>query len=105
MVVVTKNDILKYGIKVGILILFLFIFTKILQPHKEKTQIKISNLISQDKLIKCLEETLPIMKQTVSSAEGSEEEIEKINPLKATLDMQLGMMNNLKPKEEKEQKK
>lgn len=98
MTVVSKKDILKYGSKIGILLIFLFLFSKILNPDKEE-KIKFPSLISQNKLLLCLEETIPIMKQVNGSNTNEDlEELEKINPLQAIVDTQLGMINNLKPK-------
>lgn len=97
MTVVSKKDILKYGSKIGILFIFLFLFSKILNPNKQES-IKFPNLTEQDKLIICLEESIPIIKQVNGTKEDFEEKIERINPLQEIINRQLGMLNNLKPK-------
>jgi len=61
------------------------------------------SIIEQDRLIKCLEENLPMLKQVKQTEENVwEEEIEKINPLKVMIDLQLSAINNIKPKEKEE---
>lgn len=103
MTVVSKKDIIKYGVKIGILLLFLFIFSKMLNWKQGEKELKIPGIIEQNKLMGCLEENLPVMKQVKNTEEILwEEEIEKINPLKIMLDLQLGMINNIKPKEKEE---
>lgn len=105
MTVVSKKDIIKYGVKIGVLLLFLLIFSKILNWKQEEKNLKIPSIVEQKKLIGCLEENLPVMKQVKNTEETLwEEEIEKINPLKIMLDLQLSMINNIKPKEKEENK-
>lgn len=105
MTVVSKKDIIKYGVKIGVLLLFLLIFSKILNWKQEEKNLKIPSIVEQKNLIGCLEKNLPVMKQVKNTEETLwEEEIEKINPLKIMLDLQLSMINNIKPKEKEENK-
>lgn len=104
MTVINKKDILKYSIKIGILLFFLFIFSKYLNQDKDNKKIEFSSIINKEKLIQCLEETIPIMKQINGTQEDWEEKIEEINPLKIIIDSQLNMANNIKLKEKEENK-
>ena len=104
MTVVKGKDILKHGIKIGIFLIFLFLLQKIFISSK-KEEIKLPKLIDETKLIACLEESMPIMKEVNNvDKEDLEEKVEKINPLKLVVDTQLEGMNNIKPKENKEEK-
>ncbi len=108
MTVVKGKDILKNGIKIGIFLIFLFLFQKIMISSSKET-IKIPELIDESKLISCLEDTMPIMKQVSSvEREDLEEKVETIDPLKLVVDIQLEGMNHIiakeKEKEEEEQK-
>lgn len=105
MTVVNKKDITKYGVKIGILLLFLFVFSKILNPA-EKERLKISSVVTQEKIERCLEENIPIMKQVNSNKQVDDdgsEQIEKINPLQLVVGTELNVINNLKTKEKKEE--
>lgn len=104
MTVVSKKDIIRYGVKMGALLLFMLLFSKILSWNQDEKRIIVPSVIEQDKLIGCLEENLPVIKQVKHTEETAwEEEIEKINPLKIMLDLQLSMINNIKPKAKEEQ--
>lgn len=104
MTVVKGKDILKHGIKIGIFLIFLFLLQKIFISSK-KEEIKLPKLIDETKLIACLEDSMPIMKEVNNiDKEDLEEKVEKINPLKLVVDTQLEGMNNIKPKENKEEK-
>lgn len=103
MTVVKGKDILKNGIKIGIFLIFLFLFQKIMALSSKET-IKLDELIDESKLISCLEDTIPVMKQTNrANAEDLDEKVEKINPLKIAVDVQLEAINNIKQKEDKKQ--
>ena len=103
MTVVKGKDILKHGIKIVIFLIFLFLLQKIFISSK-KEEIKLPKLIDETKLIACLEDSIPIMKEVNNiDKEDLEEKVEKINPLKLLVDTQLEGMNNIKPKENKEE--
>ena len=103
MTVVKGKDILKNIIKIGIFLIFLFLLQKIFISSK-KEEIKLPKLIDETKLIACLEDSIPIMKEVNNiDKEDLEEKVEKINPLKLLVDTQLEGMNNIKPKENKEE--
>lgn len=103
MTVVKGKDILKHGIKIGIFLIFLFLLQKIF-ISSPKEEIKLPKLIDETKLIACLEDSMPIMKEVNNvDKEDLEEKVEKINPLKLVVDTQLEGMNNIKPKENKEE--
>lgn len=101
MTVVKGKDIIKIGIKIIILIIFLSILQKI-SNSDPKEKVKLSKFINKDKLIACIEENILIMKQIdTEDKEDLEEKVGKINPLKMILDIQLEAMNNIKPKEKR----
>ena len=102
MTVVKGKDILKYGIKIGIFLISLFVLQKIfISSSKEK--IKLPELVDESKLIGCLEDTIPVMKEvSQTNKEDLEEKVEKIDPLKFVVDTQLQGINNIKIKENNE---
>jgi len=102
MTVVKGKDIIKNVIKIVIFFIFLFLLQKIYISFKSET-IKIPKIIDETKLISCLEDTIPVMKQMNNTpTEDLEEKVEKINPLKLVVDIQLEAMNNIKLKEKEE---
>lgn len=101
MTVVGKKDILKYGIKIGMLLLFLFIFSKVLDKDKEKEKVSIPNIVKKESLVQCIEGNIPIIKQTNNNKEDIDVNMNTINPLKMALDIQIGMINNIVVKEVK----
>lgn len=104
MTVVKGKDIIKNVIKIVIFFIFLFLLQKIYISFKSET-IKIPKVIDETKLISCLEDTIPVMKQMNNTPkEDFEEKVEKINPLKLVVDIQLEAMNNIKLKEKEEEK-
>lgn len=106
MTVVNKKDIARYGVKIGILLIFLFVFSKILNPA-EKEKIKIPSIITQEKLQGCLEQNIPIIKQVIKEQgnDDNDNEIEKVNPLQLIVGAELKIINNLKTKEEEKEEK
>lgn len=105
MTVVSKKDIIKYGVKIGILLLFLLLFRCLLNWSQGEGKITLPSIMKQDKLMGCLEENLPMMRQVKQEEENIwEEELEKVNPLKIVMDLQLSMVNHVKPKEKEESK-
>lgn len=97
--ILNKKDILKYGIKLGIVLVCLFMFIEIIKQSNQKEEIKLQGVLSKDKLESCLEETIPMMKQVNGNMEDFEEKIESINLLEYTVSKQLAMLNEIKPKE------
>lgn len=105
MTVVSKKDIIKYGVKIAILLLFLLLLRGLLNWTQGEGKITLPMIIQQDKLIGCLEKNLPMMKQVKQEEEDVwEEELEKVNPLKIVMDLQLSMVNHVKLKEKEESK-
>ena len=99
--ILNKKDILKYGIKLGIVLVCLFMFIKIIKQSNQKEEIKLQGILSKDRLESCLEETIPIMKQVNGNMEDFGEKIEGINLLDYTVSKQLAMLNEIRPKENK----
>lgn len=101
--VVRGKDIIKYGIKIGIFLFCLFLFQKILTSSSKET-IKLPNLMEANKLMGCLEDTLPIIKEVNhDTQEDLEEKIEQIDPLKIMVGRQLEAINHIKVKEKKQE--
>ena len=105
MTVVKGKDILKYGIKIGIFLIFIFLMQKIfISSSNEK--IELPKLLDETKMIGCLEDTIPIMKEVNNiNKEELEEKVEKINPLKLVVNSELTAISNIIPKEKQEIKK
>ncbi len=99
--ILNKKDILKYGIKLGIVLVCLFMFIEIIKQNNQKEEIKLQGILSKDRLESCLEETIPIMKQVNGNMEDFGEKIEGINLLDYTVSKQLSMLNEIRPKENK----
>lgn len=99
--ILNKKDILKYGIKLGIVLVCLFMFIEIIKQSNQKEEIKLQGILSKDRLESCLEETIPIMKQVNGNMEDFGEKIEGINLLDYTVSKQLAMLNEIRPKENK----
>lgn len=99
--ILNKKDILKYGIKLGIVLVCLFMFIEIIKQSNQKEEIKLQGILSKDRLESCLEETIPIMKQVNGNMEDFGEKIEGINLLEYTVSKQLAMLNEIRPKENK----
>ncbi len=99
--ILNKRDILKYGIKLGIVLVCLFMFIKIIKQSNQKEEIKLQGILSKDRLESCLEETIPMIKQVNGNMEDFGEKIEGINLLDYTVSKQLAMLNEIRPKENK----
>ena len=99
--ILNKKDILKYGIKLGIVLVCLFMFIEIIKQSNQKEEIKLQGILSKDRLESCLEETIPMMKQVNGNMEDFGEKIEGINLLEYTVSKQLAMLNEIIPKENK----
>lgn len=97
--VVKGRDILKYGIKIGIIIL-LFFLSRFFLPVSKKN----NKIIETDKLVACLDYNIPSIEQVNGKQEDLEETIEMIDPLKLIVDTQLDMINNIKPKDKEDDK-
>lgn len=98
MTVVKGKDIVKFTIKIGIMIFFLYFISKILINIRNNTE-KLSYVVDSNKFISCLDDTIPGIKQVNNHKEDLEEEEEYIDPFKLVVGIQLEMMDNLKLKE------
>lgn len=97
MTVVNGKDIIKYSLKIGIIILLLFFLSRFFLSTNNQNNITIEP-IKTDKLVACLDDNIPAVKQ-VNGKKEDLEEIETIDPLKLIVDMQLDMISNIKLKE------
>jgi len=98
--ILNKKDILKYGIKLGIVLVSLFLITELAKNVNSQEDINFQNILNKDKLKICLEQTIPMMKQ-VNGEEYLEKKIRKINILEYVVSKQLAMIKEIKPKEVK----
>jgi len=94
--VINKKDLIKYIIKLAIAITIIAIASNVFSK-KDKENMKIS-LINEQKLIACLDETIPGIKQ-LNTKEEQEEYIKEIEPLKLALKLELEMMDSMILKE------
>ncbi len=99
--ILNKKDILKYGIKLGIVLVSLFLITELAKNVNSQEAINFQNILNKDKLKICLEQTIPMMKQVNGEEEYLEEKIRKINILEYVVSKQLAMIKEIKPKEVK----
>ncbi len=98
--ILNKKDILKYGIKLGIVLVSLFLITELAKNVNSQEDINFQNILNKDKLKICLEQTIPMMKQ-VNGEEYLEKKIRKINILEYVVSKQLAMIKEIKPKKVK----
>ena len=96
--VISKKDITKYLIKFIIISGIIIFLTKYLMNLSNNT--KMPELISKFEFTGCLDDTIPAIKQVNNENIDSEDYIEKIDPSKLVIGMQLSMLENLKNKEE-----
>ena len=101
--VIKGKDIVKHGMKIGILLVFLFLIQRMF-TSSNREKIQLPKIIQEEKLIGCIEDTIPTIKQVNGSQnEYLEETIEKFNPFGLVVGMQLEAMNHLKLKEPQEE--
>ena len=98
MAVFSLKDIIKYLIKLTIIIAIVIGFTRYFYTAKENiaNQTKLINVTS---LISCLDITIP----GIASVNKHDENVERINPLKKNLELELGMITALNQKEEQKE--
>lgn len=98
MAVFSLKDIIKYLIKLTIIIAIVIGFTRYFYTAKENiaNQTKLINVTS---LISCLDITIP----GIASVNKHDENVERINPLRKNLELELGMLIALNQKEEQKE--
>ena len=99
MTVVKGKDIVKYILKLSIIMIVLICISKSISNNSKVTA-NINNKIKAEKLIGCLDETIPGIRQINSQEESIQEKIETFDPLKLVVDTQLDMISSIKLKEE-----
>ena len=99
--IIKGRDILKYITKVGVFIILLLIFQRCLSKHSNviKPKFEISSVIDEKKLISCLEQNIPSIKQATPNRGTIDKKIEEIEPLKIIVANQLNIANYIKPRE------
>lgn len=95
MVVVKVKDIVKYIIKILIIVLLLFFVSKFFLPTSKGTD----KIINTDRLISCLDKNIPAIKEVNGNEEKIVDKISEIDPLKLVVGMQLEMINTIQIKE------
>lgn len=96
--VLNLKDIGKYLIKITVVLVVLWTLSRFFSNSKIK-ELNLPNKIDSSKMLGCLDETIPGIKQ-VNKKENIEVDIQNIDPIKAILETQLGMMYNTKIIEE-----
>lgn len=91
--VINLKDIIKYLLKLFIIIIILWIFSKFFSNNQIK-QNSLSTTLYSTKFLGCLEETIPGMKEV--NAKNSEDIKENYDLLKIVLESQLGMIEQIK---------
>lgn len=94
MTILDKKDIFKYGVKLSILILSIFLATRFLNKPESKKRIVVSEYINKDILLEFVKENIPMMEnKNIKFGEK-----ENINSLRNIVNLQIGMINALKEK-------
>ena len=98
--VIKGKDILKYLVKVAILVLFFMLFQKILIKKSNITKVKfdITSIINEEKLIAGLEQNIPIIKHTEKKENSIEQNLEDFI-LQTIVTNQLNVANHITTKE------
>lgn len=86
--VIELKDIMKYLIKITVIIVIIVGATKYFSNFKNKVNIQKGPLLS------CLDVVIPSFKN-VNQEENKEEKKANIEPLKLTLEVELGMINSI----------
>jgi len=97
--VIKGNDILKYVIKLMIVIIILYIFRRVLYMSLSQNKIQVSRIINENKLTKCLEENISILNQSKENKEEFIKNVEGINPLKIIFKGELNISSYIKKKD------
>ena len=97
--VIKGNDILKYVIKLMIVIIILYIFRRVLYMSLSQNKIQVSRIINENKLTKCLEENISILNQSKENKEDFIKNVEGINPLKIIFKGELNISSYIKKKD------
>ena len=99
--IINKKDVVKYLIKFIIFSsIIIFIIKYLVNLPKDINNTKMPEIISDFELIGCLDDTIPAIKQVNNENIDSEDYIEKIDPSKIVIGMQLSMLESLKTKDE-----
>lgn len=97
--VIKGNDILKYVIKLMIVIIILYIFRRVLYMSLSQNKIQVSRIINENKLTKCLEENISILNQSKENKEEFIKNVEGINPLKIIFKGELNISSYIRKKD------
>ena len=100
--VINKKDLIKYLIKLAVIIFFIITALNVFSNKDKKKEISI-NLINEKSATAFLDETIPGIKElNAKNNEEKTEDNEKYNPLGIALKMELGMLDTLIKKEQEE---
>lgn len=103
--VINLKDIGKYLIRIILALMLLWFLSKLLLSFNKNQSTNIVSKIDRSKLLSCLDETIPGMKQINNKEEIIETDVEKIDTLRIVFQTQLGMIYNVKNEINKEVKK
>ena len=95
--VLSLKDIGKYLFKIAIVIFILWLFSRIISIVRLR-KINIPINIDKEELLEVIDSQIPGIKQSNNNENMKEKEI--VNPLKAILQMELGIVNNIEKKDE-----
>lgn len=98
MIVFSLRDLSKYLFKISILIIALFIFFKFIGSSKDKG-IEIPTIVDNEKLVSCLDENIPGIKQVNNNEDDDIIKDSDIEPIKLVLGMEIASINTLKLKD------
>ena len=93
--VVNLKDIVKYLLKFSVILFILWLFSKFFLDFKD-IELSISAKLDETKLLSCLDETIPGIKQVNDNKEMIETNMNKTNTFKMIIQTQLGMIYNTK---------
>lgn len=93
--VVNLKDIVKYFLKISVILFILWLFSKFFLDL-ENMEISLSTNLDRSKLLGCLDETIPGIKQVNNNKEMIQTDIKKANTYKMILQTQLAMIYNTK---------
>lgn len=98
MAVFTLKDITKCLIKIVIVAMILLISVKYIYSNNNKKYIKITSILDNKKLIGCLDENIPGIKQVNYNEEENIQDKSEIEPLRILLGMEINSIHSLKNK-------
>lgn len=96
------KDIGKYLLKISIVLISLWMISCFFSNNSKENDINLSSLVKKDSLIGCIDEVIPGIRQLNKKDiyEFEETDMDEFDILKLLLKVQIGMIDNIKTKEE-----